>query len=504
MNKDKIKVLLIFSPFKDKTSFGDPGMIAPIGLVYVATYLQEKLGEQIEVKILDGAILGYEESLKQVKEFNPDIFGISFYTSTAVDAYSFINDVKAFKPEILAVAGGPHVTAMYDEALTKSKLDVVIIGEGEETFYALVNNYFNFNKETFKLKLNEVKRIAYVNAENRVTKTETAPYLEALDNLPFPNWELLPLQNYSGWYLKKNTKEAPLIFSRGCPFNCIFCSNAVWKICNPYLRVRSPKNVVDEIEQLVEKYGINEIYDCSDEFNNNINNAIEICKEIIRRGLHKKIAWKTQLRAFPFPEELIKVMAESGCWYVNLGIESGNQETLDGIKKMITLDQVKNALRILKKYKIKVQGLFMLYNVWEDAQGNLQFEDTAKTKKTLDFARELIREGLLDFIGWSVTTPYPGSQLYDIALRHNLIRPELIGNWSMWVKSSRYVMDLPGVTMKEQVRLRNEGSWLRFVCIIKSGNYTFRDLVLLFRKGLSVAKMNFKEFIKLFKEGRKK
>ena len=504
MAKDKAKILLIFSPFRDKTSFGDPGMIAPIGLVYVATYLKKKLGDQVEVKIIDGAILGYEESLAQVKEYQPDILGISFYTATTFDAYNFLKDAKEFNPGVLTIAGGPHVTPMYEEALTKAPTDIVVIGEGEETFYNIIKNYLQLDKEKFLAELKNINRIAFKDSQGQIIKTEITPYLEPIDNLPYPDWELLPLKNYSGWYLKKNKKEAPLIFSRGCPFNCLFCSNAVWKICNPYLRVRSPQNVVAEIEQLVDKYGIDEIYDCSDEFNNNLANAIAVCEEIKRRGLNKKIAWKTQLRAFPLPEELVKAMAKAGCWYVNLGIEGGNQETLDGIKKMITLEQVKTALRLLRKYKIKVQGLFMLYNVWEDKEGNLHFEDTAKTQKTLDFAKELIDEGLLDFIGWSVTTPYPGSQLYDIALRHNLIKPELQGNWSNWVKSDRFVMNLPGVSMKDQVRLRNKGSWLRFVCIIKSGNYTFRDLVLLFKKGISVARMNLKEFIKLFKKSLKK
>jgi radical SAM superfamily enzyme YgiQ (UPF0313 family) len=489
MNNKKIKILLLFSPFKTKASFGEPGVIAPLGIVSLATYLEKKLGKKVELKVVDGALLGYEASLNLVKVEKPDILGMSFYTPTALDAYDFINEVKRVNPKLTIMAGGPHVTALPDEALNKAKIDIVIIGEGEETCLKIVNNYLQFDAKEFREHLKDIDRIAFKSGKE-IIKTPITPYQEAIDNLPQLDWKFLPLANYSGWYLKKNTKEAPIMFSRGCPFNCTFCSNAVWKVCKPLLRVRSPKHVADEIEDLVNRYGINEIYDCSDEFNNNIENAIAICEELIKRGLHKKIAWKTQLRAFPLPEKLVKVMAESGCWYVNLGIESGNPETLVGIRKFITLDQVESALKLLKKYNLKVQGLFMLYNVWEDKDGKLAFEDTLKTQNTLNFAKSLINKGLLDFIGWSLTTPYPGSSLYDIALRHKLIKPELIGQWSMWLKSERYVMNLPRVTSKDMLKMRNKGSWLRFLCIIKSGNYTFKDLVLLFKKGLGVLKAN--------------
>lgn len=491
MPKNKVKICLLFSPFKDKASFGEPGMIAPLGIVYLATYLEQQLKNKVELKVIDGALTGYENSLNLIKEFNPDILGISFFTPTALDAYSFINEVKGFNPRILTIAGGPHVTALPEEALNKTALDIAVIGEGEETLVKIVSNYLKFDDKEFKAKLKDIDRLAFKNGKKQIIRTQITPYQVAIDNLPQLDWKFLPLANYSGWYLKKNNKEAPLMFSRGCPFDCTFCANAHWKICKPFLRVRSPKHVVDEIEDLVNKYQINEIYDCSDEFNNNIDNAIAICEEIIRRGLHKKIAWKTQLRAYPLPEKLIKVMAESGCWYVNIGIESGNPETLVGIKKFITLDQVKSALKLLKKYNLKVQGLFMLYNVWENKDGLLQFEDTQKTQNTLNFAKELINQKLLDFIGWSLTTPYPGSELYDIALRHKLIKPELMGQWSAWLKSERYIMDLPGITGQEMLKMRNKGSWLRFLCIIKSGNYTYKDLILLFKKGWGVLRANF-------------
>jgi len=112
-----------------------------------------------------------------------------------------------------------------------------------------------------------------------------------------------------------------------------------------------------------------------------------ICEEIKRRKLG--ISWKTQVRAHPLPEELIKAMADAGCWYVHLGIESGNPEVLKGVKKHITLEQITDACKKLKKYGIKVHGLFMLFNVWQE-DGELKFEDVDMTRNTLSFAEKLV------------------------------------------------------------------------------------------------------------------
>lgn len=273
-----------------------------------------------------------------------------------------------------------------------------------------------------------------------------------------------------------------MMISRGCPADCTFCANFHWKLSKPFLRVRSPKNVVDEMEHLC-RQGYREVQDMSDEFNNHPRNAIAICREIIDRGLD--ITWKTCLRAHPLPEELVQVMAQSGCWLVNLGIESSNAETLRGIKKLVTLEQVEKACKLLKEYGIKVQGLFMLFNVWEQ-DGELQYESVEMTKNTLRFAKRLIDQGLLDYIGWSITTPYPGSELYEIACRYSLIKEGLVENWDAWISNDPFVMQLPGVTQAEMTALKRQGSLLRAKCILRSGHFGLKDLGLFGRKAAKV------------------
>ncbi len=199
------------------------------------------------------------------------------------------------------------------------------------------------------------------------------------------------------------------------------------------------------------------------------------------------ITWKTQLRVTPFTEELAKELAESGCWYVHLGIESGNQRTLDGIDKRININDVESACKLLKKYNIKVMALFMLFNAWEE-NGQLAYEDVKMTMNTLNFAWKLVKSNLADYIGWSITTPYPGSRLYDIALRHNLLDPAFRDNWEKWQKEGLFVMDLPGIRKIDRNRMKLMGEILRITCLLRRKYFKLKDLPFLIKRALHIFK----------------
>jgi radical SAM superfamily enzyme YgiQ (UPF0313 family) len=301
------------------------------------------------------------------------------------------------------------------------------------------------------------------------------------------------MQEYSGWYLYKRLPETKMIMSRGCPYNCTFCSNPVWKTSKPWLRLRSPKNIVDEIEEIMARHGIREFMDDGDEFNNVVKNAMGICEELKRRRLD--IPWKTQLHVHSLPEELVRAMAKAGCWYVHLGIESGNEQTLKGIRKNITQEEVIRACKLLQKYNIEVMGLFMIYNVWEEG-GQLRFEDTEASKRTLDFANVLLDKALLNHLNWSITTPYPGSELYNIAIKYNLIKAKLHENWDSWIKENSFVMKLPGVPEKEQARMKTYGMTKKAWRILRSGNISIKDFGLFIKKALKLGQNEFRAWLK--------
>lgn len=477
-----IKVQLVFVPPVEMPKLGElgEGISPPLGLLYIAAYLESRL-KNLELAVTDGLLKGYKQTLAKIDDFDPDILCVSYYTPTAQSACKLVTDLKEKKPELFIIAGGPHVSALPEEIMEKSRADAAVIGEGEQTVLELVNE-FRAKKNVSLMDFGSVDGIAF-RKDGEVIRTSPREFIKDINTIPFPARDLVDMKDYRGWYLCKQTPETTVILSRGCPYNCTFCSNVVWKSSRPYVRLRSPKNVADEIESLSEKYGIREVFDNSDEFNGSVQNAIAICDEIKKRRLD--ISWKTQLRAHPLPEELVRAMAGAGCWYVHLGIESGNPRTLKGIKKHITLEQVKEACLMLKKYKIKILGLFMLFNVWEEG-GELLFEDVESTQNTLSFAEMLANGGLLDYLGWSITTPYPGSALYDTAFRFNLIKEELSGNWDSWLKDDSFVMQLPGVDEREQARLKTVGSMLRAKCMLRSRNFGLKDLGFIAKKAVKL------------------
>jgi len=471
-----MKTLLVNAP-----TIGKKGVIRlmypPLGLLYLSAYIREK--ENIELKVVDGSLISYGELLSEVNSFSPDIIGVSFTTQSATGAYRLINDVKAKIKSggtPLIVCGGPHPTAVPEDVLLHSNCDIVVIGEGELTFHEIHKKLMQGS-----LYLPEILGIAYRNGyEIRINQKRAL--ISDLDSLPFPARDLVDLSVYPGAYYKKARVETHMTSSRGCPYNCIYCSNPVWKNNKPWYRLRSPKNVVDEIEYIVNELGIKEIYDQTDEFNGNMKWAKEVCEEIISRRI--KVSLKAQMRSDHMDRDLAEKMKAAGFWLGLFGVESGNNRTLKGINKKITTEDSKRALETIKKAGIKTFALMMAFNAWEE-DGKLCFENKEDTNNTLVYIKKLIKEKIVDLISWSLTTPYPGSKLYDIALRHELIPKELIGKWELWDSSERMVIHLPGITMKDWIKIQNRGKKLQAFLLLKSGTFNFKSLPLYIKRALS-------------------
>ena len=479
-----MKIQLVFAPPKSGGSFAEmsEGVMPPLGILSVAAYVRDRM-PGLELRVTDGLRAGFAATLAEIERFQPRILGISINTPCALSAYALIDAVKARRPETFVVTGGPHATALPEECLTRSQADAVVRGEGEETFLELCRAVAG-QSASAPPELGAIAGIAFRDGP-RVAITPTRPYIPSLDSIPFPARDLLDLPSYQGWYLTRQPPDTPMLFSRGCAFRCTFCSNKVWNLSEPRLRFRSPDSIADEMAFLKERYGIREVFDNSDEFNNSLTHAKAVCRKLIERKLG--LTWKTQLRAKPLDEELVSLMAESGCWYVHLGIESGNEATLRGTRKGVTLPEVEAACALLKKHGIRVLGLFMLFNAWEE-DGELRFEDAAMTERTLSFAEGLYRRKLMDYFGWSITMPYPGSPLYDIALKHGIIKPHLADDWDRWVREEFSVLNLPGVSDRDVARLKTRGSWLRARCMLRSGGFGLKDALYIARKALRVVK----------------
>ena len=375
------------------------GMKAPpLGLAYIAALL-ERGGHK--VKIIDTPTLemGVNEWIREVKSWKPDIVGISMLTPLAPKGYTAAKLVKEeLGDDVIVIAGGPHPTYMYMEALSKG-IDIVVRGEGEYTTLELVNTIekHGFSKEA----LVNIKGIAFKH-KGEITVTPLRPFIENLDELPWPARHLLPMDKYT--LLGKPIKIAHVMASRGCPYGCIYCiTSYFW---GRRLRFRSAKSVADEIEFLVNKYGVKQIVFTDDELTVNRRFVYGLVDELRKRGID--ITFACGSRVDHVDKNLIKFLYDNGCVALYFGVESASQETLNRIGKKITIEQAERVFKWVKEVKGFATGSFILGFPWETLDD---------MKRTVEFALKLDP----DYAQFTALTPYPGTPLYDFALKHGLI-----------------------------------------------------------------------------------
>ena len=245
----------------------------------------------------------------------------------------------------------------------------------------------------------------YYRENGEIKFTGQRPFIENLDEIPFPARHLVDNSIYRR--PDNNKVQAVVKVSRGCPFHCFFC--LATPVSGARVRKRSPENIVAEIRECVEKYGITNFVFWSDIFNIDRDWTISLCNAIIESGL--KITWSANTRADTADFEMAKIMYKSGCRLVSVGVESGSQYMLDKIGKKIKLDDVRRTVSIFKKAKIRIYNYFVIGLPWET-------EETIE--ETIRFAIELNS----DFISFYTATPLPGSRFYDYAKENNLFDKE--------------------------------------------------------------------------------
>ncbi|MDO8647819.1 MAG: radical SAM protein [Candidatus Diapherotrites archaeon] len=362
----------------------------PIGLAYLQACLKEK-GH--EVKIIDNNVLllPHEKLIEELR--NCDAVGITMTTPTYKTVKAIAEKVKK-ELRIPVILGGPHPTIAPLDCLDFS--DFVISGEGEKAFPELaeVLGKTKSRKLLFK-KLKKIKNISF-NWNGKKIQNKREAFIEDLDKLPFPDWNGFPIEKY-GSALRTSGKSLPIITSRGCPYSCVYCFKGLFGL---KYRVRSAKNVVAELEHLKKEFGIREFQIADDCFTLLKPRAIEICKRMIEKKINLPWSLPNGIRADTITDELAQWMKKSGLEYTGLGIESGSQKILDSIGKVQKKETVREAVKILKKNKIKTVGFFMF---------GLPGETLETMKETVQFAKELD----LDYCSISMTTPYPGTRLFD-------------------------------------------------------------------------------------------
>ena len=398
MNKN-IEVLLI-NPYDENAVKNALGFITPpLNLMYLASSLEEK---SYSVKIIDDDLLqkGYENVSKQAEKLNPQLVGVTATTSTIKSALKYLELIKNILPESLTVIGGPHTTFMPYETLKNSdNLDVVVIGEGEETMVDLADHATQNIED-----INDVNGIVYRDLKDgNLRTTEKRPLIKDLDKLPFPARHLVPFDSYG----VSQEQTGGIITSRGCVYNCNYCSSSL--IMGKKFRSRSPGNVVDEIEELIDTYHINDIGFMDDTFMLNKKRASDIADEIKARDLD--LTFVASSRVDRVDKSLLENLKSSGLKTIYYGVESGSQRILDLMKKGITLKNVEDAVKMAKDVNLEVLTSFILGYPGET-------EEDMNT--TIDFSTKLDS----DYCQYSILTPFPGTPIYKDLIEKNLIDNE--------------------------------------------------------------------------------
>lgn len=476
-----MKIHLVFAPTNFSLAHGDLGknIDPPLGILYIASYLREYCAQEVTLVCTDGMSHGYDETLDIILREAADVVGLSLVTPNALGAYRLSQDIRKAMSASTIIFGGPHATAMPEEPFERGAADVVVVGEGEQTFLELVEVLAQ--GRAIPQDLLGIKGLCLRMPEGYVF---TAPrgFIQDLDAIPFPARDLIDMSRYSGYPLTKRRPGTTIFIARGCPFNCSFCSNNVWRCGLPMYRTRSPENVVAELRMLTAQ-GYREFFDNSDEFNTGLKRTKEMLRAIIASGLD--ISLKCQVRASPMDEEMAELMKRAGIWYLHLGIESGNEETIRGTRKKISLDEVERCCRLLQAQGIKIWGLFMYFNIWEE-DGRLMSEDIQMSLNTLNYARKLYSRGLINFFGGSITTPIPGSELWEVAERHGLIKEECRGNWDLWYykKELRLVSRVPNVPEASVFKLHQRTVKHTALCLIRNNVLDIKNIGFNLRRGL--------------------
>lgn len=385
--------ILLLSPLIARTKV-DP----PVGLCYLQSYLDSK--GYTESKIFH-TYKSYDEVKSFITEYKPDVVGISCLTVHRGSSFKLAKLAKEINPNIKVVFGGCHSTFMWKQIMENFDfVDYIVIGEGEITFYELVRAIDK------KLPTKDIKGIVY-KEDGKTIRTEDRPFIENLDDLPFPSWRDVDFNDFAipdppMHHFRE--RKASIVTSRGCVFNCGFCSTThFW---TRRWRARSAKNVVDEIEWLVKEHNVRFFSVSDDIFALDIDRVIDICKGIIERKLDVK--WYAETRVDRMSKEMFEWMKKAGCFLVQFGVESGSDKMLNNINKGVTSKQVAYAIKCAKEAGLKTDMLLMVGNIGE-------------TDETVDETIKLIDEVKPDVVVVSITQVFPSTRLYEIAKQQNFI-----------------------------------------------------------------------------------
>lgn len=394
-------------------------VFSPLGVSYLAAFVRG----DVDVAIMDAVAEGFDheqaldedfisygsplsEIRQRIEAFRPQVVGITcLFSSVFPIIRQLCRMVKQVDPNILTVIGGTYPTFLPEHCLKEESLDLIVLGEGEDTFRDLILRLREGRP------LGEVDGLAFREDGKVVVRPKTR-WIADLDSIPFPARDLLPMEVYARINVPhslsaKEKLNTPIITSRGCPARCSYCSSS--RYWGYRFRARSPENVLDEIGELIERFNIRELQFEDDNFTANQKRAKAILQGILDRGYRVSFNFPNGVALWTLDEELVELMQAAGCYEMTLAFESGSQYVLDHIiHKPLNLARAQKITRLIHQKGIRTNAFYIF---------GFPGETREQIQQTFRFAREMKTHMAYFFIA----NPLPGTELYRQAQEQGLL-----------------------------------------------------------------------------------
>lgn len=411
-------VLLINPPYtswQQLTSAGFADHQEPLGILFIAGYLRAK---GVDVQVIDCVAdslrkigeyywqgMDEEEIEAELRRRRPGIVGISSMFSVHCHAvHRVAAAAKRAVPDVLVVVGGTHASAFPQTVLEDRNIDLVVIGEGEGTLCEIVERHARHEP------LQDIAGVACIGESGEYHASESRKFLDLRDH-PGPARDLLDISRYIATDYSRHhamyPRRLPVMTSRGCPYNCVFCSiHSVWR--RSY-HTRRPEVVLDEIQWLVNEHEVREIMFWDDNLAASRGHFVEILDGIISRRLPIRWCTPNGIAIWLLDEEILTKCRRSGCYKLTFGIETGSRKTQEFIRKThIDLDRTRRLIRFTNSLGIWTQAMFMI---------GFPFETQEDIMETIEYSIDCG----VDAANYKIAVPYPGSEMYDICRQNGLL-----------------------------------------------------------------------------------
>jgi len=388
------KILLINpswgSVYKNPVHSLTAAFFPSLTLAMVAAQLKDK-GNKVE--ILDLSFKGFNQDfvLSHFRESSPDIVGFTATTALFSQVIQLSNKIKKLSQNVFTIAGGAHCSALPERSIREADLDAVCFGEGDFTLGEIADG----------VELKDIPGLAYKDKNGEIRSNQPRAWLDDLDALPMPAWDLFDVKVYLRLTSRLMVKRPPGVYfetTRGCIYKCNYCANIALQ--GNRLRKKSVERVIEEIKYM-KSFGFNEFFLTDNLFTTDVERTKEICRKMINEKID--ISWQCHsgIRVDAGDQEMFNLMYRAGCYKVAFGFESGNDEILKGFGKGggASISRALEVTRMARKAKIDVLGYFMV--------GLLN--DTEETmRQTIEFGRKIP----MDLVKISYCTPFPGTPMF--------------------------------------------------------------------------------------------